>query len=95
VDPTGPNWTQLDPTGPNWTHCDPLRTPDSRRWRFSRRGGKFASVTEPKKKKPDPKKERPISFEGENLKPEDFRPIPQSAMGKALRVSVFIPPPKK
>jgi len=52
-------------------------------------------VTEPKKKKPDPKKERPISFEGENLKPEDFRPIPQSAMGKALRVSVFIPPPKK
>jgi hypothetical protein len=52
-------------------------------------------VKEPKKKKTNPKKDRPISFEGENLKPEDFRPIPQAEMGKRLRQSVFTPAPKK
>jgi hypothetical protein len=52
-------------------------------------------VTIPKKKKASPAKDRPISFAGENLKPEDFRPIPQADMGKRLRESVFVPPPKK
>jgi hypothetical protein len=55
----------------------------------------MVAVPEPKKKKANSRKDRPISFEGENLKPEDFHPIPQAVMGKRLRESAFVQPPKK